>query len=58
MNEKIKYPRTYHLPYSPTMTPDDKRLESDEQFKNMAEVGKITDWKNVLGGRKMLLLIG
>lgn len=28
----IKYPRTYHLPYSPGSTNDDKFLESDEQF--------------------------
>lgn len=31
----IKYPRTYHLPYSETLSDDDKRLESDEQFMNM-----------------------
>ena len=31
----IKYPRTYHLPYSLTLSSDDKRLESDEQFKDM-----------------------
>jgi len=30
-----KYPRTFHLPYSLTMSDDDKRLESDEQFKKM-----------------------
>lgn len=35
---KVKYPRTYHLPYSPTMTPDDKRLESDSHFKEMESV--------------------
>jgi len=34
----IKYPRTYHLPYSLTITEDDKRLESDEQFKFMDQV--------------------
>lgn len=36
--EKIKYPRTYHLPYSPSKTSDDKTLETDEQFYNMSEV--------------------
>ncbi|WQJ53330.1 MAG: hypothetical protein [Wendovervirus sonii] len=34
----IKYPRTFHLPYSLTISDDDKRLESDEQFKQMKEV--------------------
>jgi len=39
MNIKhIKYPRTFHLPYSLTITDDDKRLSSDEQFINMDEV--------------------
>ena len=33
-----KYPRTYHLPYSETLSDDDKRLESDERFKLMNEV--------------------
>ena len=33
-----KYPRTFHLPYSLTMSDDDKRLESDDQFKQMDEV--------------------
>lgn len=27
-----KYPRTYHLPYSQTITDDDKRLLSDDMF--------------------------
>lgn len=31
--EKVKYPRTYHLPFSKGYTSDDKVLESDEQFK-------------------------
>lgn len=31
----IKYPRTYHLPYSETLSDDDKRLDSDKQFLNM-----------------------
>lgn len=35
---KTKYPRTYHLPYSPTMTDDDKRLENDSHFYDMNEV--------------------
>jgi len=35
---KIKYPRTFHLPYSLTLTDDDKRLPSDDHFKLMAEV--------------------
>lgn len=30
----IKYPRTYHLPYSPCFTSDDKRLDSDSLFKD------------------------
>lgn len=34
----IKYPRTFHLPYSLTLSDDDKRLESDEQFEQMDEV--------------------
>lgn len=38
MNNYIKYPRTFHLPYSLTITEDDKRLESDEQFYKMDEV--------------------
>jgi len=33
-----KYPRTYHLPYSLTVSDDDKRLASDDQFKDMKEV--------------------
>lgn len=36
--EKYKYPRTYHLPYSPTVTDDDKRLSSDEHFNSFDEV--------------------
>lgn len=36
--EYFKYPRTFHLPYSETLTSDDKRLETDEHFKLMAEV--------------------
>lgn len=35
---KIKYPRTYHLPYSLTVTDDDKRLSSDDHFKSMDKV--------------------
>ena len=35
MNNYIKYPRTFHLPYSETITDDDKRLSSDEHFKQM-----------------------
>lgn len=39
MNEKhIKYPRTYHLPCSLTVTDDDMRLKSDEHFASMREV--------------------
>lgn len=34
----IKYPRTYHLPYSLTISDDDKRLQSDDIFKQMEEV--------------------
>ena len=37
-NDYIKYPRTYHLPYSLTMSDDDKRLESDKMFENMDQV--------------------
>lgn len=35
MQERIKYPRTPHLPYSETIGSDDKRLLNDLQFKNM-----------------------
>ena len=38
MNNYIKYPRTFHLPYSETITDDDKRLSSDEHFKQMENV--------------------
>ncbi len=31
--EKIKYPRTVHLPFSETVTKDDKRLENTEHFR-------------------------
>jgi len=34
----IKYPRTYHLPYSQTVTDDDKRLSSDDHFKSFDNV--------------------
>lgn len=32
----MKYPRTYHLPYSPGTTNDDKKLKDDwfDHFKN------------------------
>ena len=32
----MKYPRTYHLPYSPGTTNDDKKLKVDlfDHFKN------------------------
>lgn len=32
--EKIKYPRTYHLPFSEGFTSDDKVLENDDIFHN------------------------
>jgi hypothetical protein len=35
MQERIKYPRTPHLPYSETIGSDDKRLLNDLQFKDM-----------------------
>ena len=35
--ERIKYPRTYHLPYSQSKT-DDKTLSNDDQFKGMEVV--------------------
>lgn len=35
MQERIKYPRTPHLPYSETIGSDDKRLFNDLQFKDM-----------------------
>ncbi len=38
MEKYIKYPRTFHLPFSECLTEDDKRLESDEQFKLMDNV--------------------
>ena len=31
--EKVKYPRTFHLPYSLTVSADDKRLPSDEHLQ-------------------------
>lgn len=33
MEKRKKYPRTFHLPYSPTSTSDDKRMSTDEHFK-------------------------
>lgn len=36
--ERIKYPRTYHLPYSQSKTDDDKTLPNDDQFKEMEVV--------------------
>lgn len=32
MNSRIKYPRTFHLPWSPGLTKDDKRIESLDGF--------------------------
>lgn len=34
----IKYNRTYHLPYSETITEDDKRLKTDIHFIEMDSV--------------------
>lgn len=34
----VKYPRTFHLPYSLSKTNDDKTLETDEHFKKMKDV--------------------
>lgn len=36
--ERVKYPRTYHLPYSKGYTSDDKVLTSDNQFHTMDAV--------------------
>lgn len=36
--ERIKYPRTPHLPYSMSKTDDDKTLPNDDQFKGMEVV--------------------
>lgn len=36
--ERIKYPRTYHLPYSLSKTDDDKTLKDDSQFEGMEVV--------------------
>lgn len=36
--ERIKYPRTYHLPYSQSKTDDDKTLKDDSQFEGMEVV--------------------
>jgi len=41
----MKYPRTYHLPYSPGSTSDDKMLESDGCFSGMNVV-----WTEKLDG--------
>lgn len=30
--DKVKYPRTYHLPFSPGLTKDDRQIESCDQF--------------------------
>lgn len=30
--DRFKYPRTYHLPYSPSVSDDDKMLPDDSQF--------------------------
>lgn len=38
MNNRVKYPRTFHLPYSLTITDDDKRLPSDDIFNGMTVV--------------------
>lgn len=38
MKVRTKYPRTYHLPYSLTITEDDKRLPSDDIFNGMTVV--------------------
>ena len=35
MNERFKYPRTYHLPFSPGATADDKTLKSDEHLHGL-----------------------
>lgn len=35
---KVKYPKTYHLPYSPGTSRDDKILVSDKHFQNMKEI--------------------
>ena len=35
---RYKYPRTYHLPFSETITDDDKRLKDTKQFENMQVV--------------------
>ncbi len=32
MNTRIKYPRTFHLPWSPGLTKDDKRIENLDGF--------------------------
>lgn len=34
MNIHVKYPRTFHLPYSPGTQSDDKKLKSDSHFHN------------------------
>ncbi len=31
--DKVKYPRTFHLPWSPGMTSDDRRIENLDAFK-------------------------
>lgn len=36
--ERIKYLRTYHLPYSQSKTDDDKTLPNDDQFMGMEVV--------------------
>ena len=35
MSKRVKYPRTFHLPYGLTLSDDDKRLASDSIFSEM-----------------------
>ena len=38
VSEKIKYPRTFHLPWSPGRTEDDKTLDSIDHFRSMESI--------------------
>lgn len=40
-DSRVKYPRTFHLPYSLTVTEDDKRLKDDSQFAGVDVVASI-----------------
>lgn len=51
----LKYPRTYHLPYSEGTTNDDKKLESDEYFRGKyVIITEKLDGENCLDGDSLV----